>query len=147
MPEISAFCPVCGRSVNAPPTLLADDTRDVVLGALAYVTVLPAILFLIPALRSSRFVRFHSWQSVFFAVAAAVAAFVMKLLFAVFSILPVIGFLLAWLSVGVSFIAIVMIWVALAVKAAQGQSYGLPVIGRVAAQLAGYELSSDSSVV
>ena len=100
-------------------------------------TVLPAILFLVPALRSSRFVRFHSWQSVFFAVAAAMTAFVMKLLFAIFSILPVIGFLLAWLSVGVSFIAIAMIWVALAVKAAQGQSYELPVIGRMAAQLAG----------
>src|SRR5436309_3254037 len=96
MPEISAFCPVCGRSVNAPPALRATDTRDAVLGAFAYVTVLPAILFLVPALRSSRFVRFHSWQSVFFAVAAAIAAFVMKLLFAIFSILPVIGFLLAW---------------------------------------------------
>ena len=123
--------------MNAPPALRAADTRDAVLGALAYVTVLPAILFLVPELRSSRFVRFHSWQSVFLAVAAAMTAFVMKLLFAIFSILPVIGFLLAWLSVGVAFIAIAVIWLVLAVKAAQGQSYELPVIGRMAAQLAG----------
>jgi uncharacterized membrane protein len=136
MPEISAFCPVCGRSVSAPPALSAADTREAILGALAYVTVLPAIVFLIPVLKCSRFVRFHSWQSVFFAVATAATAFLIKLLFPIFSILPVIGFLLAWLSVGVAFIAMVVTWVALTVKAVQGQSYVLPVIGHMAARLA-----------
>jgi uncharacterized membrane protein len=136
MPEISGFCPGCGRSVIAPGALIAVDRRDAFLGALAYVTVLPAILFLVPALKGSRFVRFHSWQSVFFAIATALTAFGVRLLFAIFSILPVIGFLVAWLSVGVAFIAIVVIWVALTVKAIQGQSYELPVIGRMAAQLA-----------
>jgi uncharacterized membrane protein len=137
MPEISAFCPVCGRSVSAPAPLSAADTRDALLGASAYVAVVPAIVFLIPMLKRSRFVRFHSWQSVFFALATVVTAFLIRVLFAIFSILPVIGFLLAWLSVGVAFIAIVMIWVALTVKTARGQSYELPVIGRVAARLAG----------
>jgi len=137
MPEISAFCPGCGRRVNTSESLSAGDTRDAALGALAYLGVAPAILFLaLPALKSSRFVRFHSWQSVFFGVATLVLAFLIKLLFAILSVLPVIGFLLAWLSVGVGLIAIVVIWIALAVKAAQGQSYELPIMGRMAARLA-----------
>ena len=137
MPEISAFCPGCGRSVKAPELLSAADARDALLGALAYVTVLPAILLLaVPALKSSRFVRFHSWQSVFFTIATAIVGFVVKLVFVIFSILPAIGFLLAWLSVGVASIALVVIWAVLAVKAVQGQSYELPVLGRMAAQLA-----------
>ena len=117
--------------------LTATDARDALLGALAYLTVVPAILFLaVPAFRSSRFVRFHSWQSVFFAIATAIAGFLVKLVFMIFSILPAIGFLLAWLSVGVASIALVIIWVVLAVKAVQGQSYELPVLGRMAARLA-----------
>ena len=137
MPEISAFCPGCGRSVNAPEELSAATARDAVMGGLAYVTVVPAIVFLaVPALRSNRFVRLHSWQSVFFFAAAAVMALLIKVLFAIFSILPAIGFLVAWLSVGVTFIAMVMVWVVLAVKAVQGQSYELPVLGRIAARLA-----------
>jgi uncharacterized membrane protein len=137
MPETSIFCPGCGRSVNAPEAPSAADTRDALLGGLAYVTVIPAILFLaVPALKGSRFVRFHSWQSVFFGIATAVTVFLIKLLFTILSLLPVVGFLLAWLSVGVAFIGIVVTWVALAAKAVQGQSYELPVIGRKAAQLA-----------
>jgi uncharacterized membrane protein len=137
MPDISEFCPGCGRSVGAPQALGTADSRDAVLSALAYLTVVPAIVFLaVPAVNRSRFVRFHSWQSIFFVAAAAITVLVMKLLFGVFSVLPAIGLLLAWLCVGVLFIAIMVIWVLLTVKAAQGQSYELPVIGSMAAQLA-----------
>jgi uncharacterized membrane protein len=137
MPEISVFCPGCGRSVGAPKVLQAADSRDALLAALAYLTVAPAIVFLaIPAVNRSRFVRFHSWQSIFFASAAAITALVMKLLFGVFAVLPAIGLLLAWLCVGVTFIGTVVLWVLLTIKAAQGQSYELPVIGSMAAQLA-----------
>jgi uncharacterized membrane protein len=137
MPEISAFCPGCGRSVNAPEELSAASARDAVLGGLSYVTVVPAIVFLaVPAFRSNRFVRLHSWQSVFFFAAAAVTALVLKVLFAVFSILPGIGFLVAWLLVGVTFLAMMMLWVVLTLKAVQGQSYELPILGRIASRLA-----------
>ena len=136
MPDVSAFCPVCGRPVSAPGTLVAPGTRDALLGGLAYVTVVPAILFLaVPPLKSSRFVRFHSWQSLFFAAAVVVAAVLVKVLFAVLSILPMIGFLAAWLSIGVAFIAVAVLWVVLPLKALQGQSYELPVLGSIAARL------------
>ncbi len=122
--------------MGAPAALRAADSMEALLAALAYLVV-PAILFLaLPSIHRGRFVRFHSWQSIFFAAAAAVSVLVMKLLFGVFSILPAVGLLLAWLCVGVLFIAIVVIWVLLTVKAAQGQSYELPVIGSMAAQLA-----------
>ena len=137
MPDISAFCPVCGRPVSATTASTVPWTRDALLGGLAYVTVVPAVMFLaVPVLKSSRFVRFHSWQSLFFAVGVAAAALLAKFLFAALSILPWIGFLAAWLFVGLTFIAIAVIWIVLPVKALQGQSYELPVLGRVAARLA-----------
>lgn len=100
-------------------------------------TIVPAIVFLaVPALRSSRFVRFHCWQSLFFAAAAAIAGLLAKFVFAILSLLPAIGFLLAWLSIGVTFLAVSLIWVVLTVKALQGQSYELPVLGGLALKLA-----------
>ncbi len=137
MPDISEFCPGCGRPVGAPKTLPAADSHEALLATLAYVAVVPAILFLAsPALNRSRFVRFHSWQSILFATATAITALVIRLLFGVFSILPAIGLLLAWLCVGVACIGTAVLWLLLTVKAAQGQSYELPVIGTMATQLA-----------
>jgi uncharacterized membrane protein len=137
MPDISAFCPVCGRPVGASLASPAQGTRDALLGGLAYLTVIPAIVFLaVPAFKSSRFVRFHSWQSVFFAAAATVAGLLVKFLFAVLSMLPLIGFLAACLVVGITVIAVAAIWVVLPVKALQGQNYELPVLGGIAAAMA-----------
>ena len=135
MPDVSAFCPACGISVAEPHP--AVNSRDRALGALVYVGLIPAIiLLLIPALRGNRFVRFHSWQSLLFAVSTGILALILKILFAIFSILPVIGFLLAWLSLGLGFLAVVVLWVVLVTKAAQGQTYELPLIGPLAARLA-----------
>jgi len=137
MPEISVFCPSCGRSTIAGQGPTADSNRDSILGALAYVAVVPAIVFLaFPAIRSRYFVRFHAWQSVLFVVATALVAGVFRLLFVILSILPVIGFLIAWLSSGLGFLAILFLWAVLVTKAAQGQSYELPVIGPLATRLA-----------
>ena len=136
MPDISAFCPVCGRPVIAPDTSQVE-ARDALLGGLAYLTVIPAIVFLaVPALKGSRFVRFHSWQSILFAVTAAASALLVKFLFTALSILPWIGFLAACLLVGLTSLAIVVIWVVLPVKALQGQNYELPLLGGIAARLA-----------
>lgn len=137
MPEVSVFCPKCGRSVSAGPELNATASGDALLAAIAYVAIVPPILFLlIPATKRSRFVRFHSWQSLLFALATAIIGLVAKLLFLFFPILPGIGFLFAWLSAGVISIAVFVLWVVLVVKAAQGRGYELPVIGPLAAQLA-----------
>src|SRR3954467_2806223 len=135
MPDVSAYCPVCGLAVSETPT--AVNSRDRALGALAYVGLIPAIiLLLIPTLRGNRFVRFHSWQSVLFTVASALLGLALKLLVVILAILPVVGFLLAWLSLGIGSMGIFILWAVLFVKAAQGHHYELPVIGPLAEQLA-----------
>ena len=138
MPDISVFCPECGRTVKSnAESLRAINPGAAFFGAVAYITFLPAAVFLlIPRLRRDTFVRFHCWQSVFFAIATALAALAMRLLFALLSLLPGIGFLLACLSVGVVSIGFVVLWVVLVGKAALGQSYNLPWIGTQAARLA-----------
>jgi uncharacterized membrane protein len=136
MPDVSAFCPACGLSVAETPG--AVNSRDKALGALAYIGLVPAvILLLIPALRGNRFVRFHSWQSVLFTIASALLGLALKLFFVILAILPVVGFLLAWLSLGIGSIGIFILWILLVVKAALGHSYQLPLIGPLAEQLAG----------
>ena len=136
MPDVSAFCPACGLSVAA--TSGAVNSRERALGALAYVGLIPAIvLLLIPALTGNRFVRFHSWHSILFTIASALLGLVLKLLFVVLAILPVVGFLLAWLLAGIGSIGIFILWVALLIKAALGNYYQLPMIGPFAEQLAG----------
>jgi uncharacterized membrane protein len=107
------------------------------MGAFAYVAVVPAVVFLaVPPLRSSRFVRFHSWQSIFFALASAIAALVTRLLFFAFSVIPFVGFLLAWLSIGLVALGIVVLWGVLVLKAGLGEVFELPWIGPLAAHLA-----------
>jgi uncharacterized membrane protein len=135
MPDVSAFCPACGVSVAETPG--AVNSRDRALGTLAYVGLVPAIiLLLIPALRGNRFVRFHSWQSVLFTIASALLGLVLKLLFVILAILPVVGFLLAWLLLGIGSMGIFFLWVVLLIKAALGNYYQLPLIGPLAEQLA-----------
>jgi len=134
MPDVSSFCPACGLSVAGEYATVSP--RDKLLGAIAYVGIVPAIvLLLVPALRRDRFVRFHSWQSVLFSASSLVLALALKLFFVVFSVLPVVGFLLAWLSLGIGSLGIVILWIALVVKAAQGHGYELPFIGSAATRL------------
>jgi len=145
MPEISAFCPGCGRSVDHLGTgdpISAARVGDSILGILAYIAVLPAILFLVvPRLGTSRFVRFHSWQSILFAGASGVAALATRLLFVALSVIPFGGFLLAWLLIGLVALAIVVLWGVLVLKAALGEAFELPWLGPVAAHLASKESS------
>ena len=136
MPDISAFCPACGSSVAAEK-FSASDPRERVLGTLAYIGLLPALVFLaVPALRRNPFIRFHSWQAVFFSGSSILLGLALRLLFVLFSMLPIVGFLLAWLSLGIGALGIVTLWVVLVVKAAQGQQYELSLIGPLAAQFA-----------
>jgi len=141
MPDISAFCPGCGHSVQqvGEPLMGVANPQDALLGALAYLTFLPAIVFLaLHAFQSKTFVRFHAWQSIFFAVATVIIGLAMRMIFAILSFVPFVGFLFAWLSVGLVFLAIVVLWAVLVVKAGQGQAYELPWLGHYAAQLSEY---------
>src|SRR5438874_1596611 len=101
MPEVSEFCPACGRTVSheagvaeAPPPGL--KTR--LAGAAAYVTVIPAAFFLVMApYKREPFVRFHAFQSIVLAVAGMLIAGSLRLMWIPLSMLPM-GLLIAALT-------------------------------------------------
>jgi hypothetical protein len=71
IPAGASVCPACSRS-TAPvaAAVQASGLSDNIAGALAYVTIIPAILFLVlEPHNKNRFIRFHSFQCIFFAVA------------------------------------------------------------------------------
>lgn len=147
MPEISVFCPGCGRSVRPEPADVpvleagvAPLSLDALLGAIAYLTLVPAIvLLLVPQTKRKRFLRFHAWQSIAFVIASAIIGVLARLLFAGLSLFPFGGYLLGWLHAGVVSLALFFTWILLVVKAALGEEYELPWIGPLALRFAGGE--------
>ena len=107
-------------------------------GALAYLTFVPAVVFLVfDPYSKNRFVRFHSIQSLLLWAASVLFAIALKLASVVLFIIPVLGPLLVWLVSTVVLLAAVVIWVVLVVKALQGEMFKLPMLGDFAAQQAG----------
>jgi uncharacterized membrane protein len=109
-----------------PPQAAQSGLSDTAAGALAYITIIPAIIFLLvePYNRNS-FVRFHSWQSIFLGIVAFAISFI--------NVIPILGqmvFLLGMLALFVG-------WIVALLKALKGEKYQLPIIGKYAAQQAG----------
>src|SRR5215475_4874621 len=117
MPDISAFCPACGRSTLSVPLNALNlnlNFEDRLLSAVAYLGVVPGMVFiLVPAFRPKSFLRFHSWQSILFAASSLVLAVALRFLFLAFSVVPFVGFLIGWLSLGIGFLGILTLWVVL----------------------------------
>lgn len=137
IPE-GAVCPKCA-SVQAAGTPAAAGTppdsglTDNVAGALAYVTIIPAIVFLIlEPFNKKRFVRFHSWQCIAFAVAWTV----LWIALGIIGHIPVLGWatVLLWPLIS---LAGLILWIILVLKAYQGQMFKLPVVGDFAEKQAG----------
>jgi uncharacterized membrane protein len=123
----------------APAPGVPVPSRDRLTAALAYVTfifafipVLAIVFVLIEPLKRNRFVRFHSFQSIFFSVATILAAIFLRILYPLLALIPVVGYLLAWLSMAVAFLGWGILWLVLLVKALQGETFRLPGIGSLA---------------
>jgi uncharacterized membrane protein len=147
-----AFCSVCGaqsadgatacaacagRTATAPPvpqaTASTGGMTDNVAGMLAYITIIPAIIFLVmEPYNKSRFVRFHAWQNIFLHVAAIAIWIILMILTVAASIVPIIGHLIVMLLGFVVWVGFFVLWIILLMKANQGQMYKLPVIGDLA---------------
>lgn len=130
-------CPACaGRAAATVPPVATASTggmADNVAGMLAYITIIPAIIFLVmEPYNKSRFVRFHSWQNIFFHAAWIVAWIALMILSAVLAFIPILGHLIAFLMWMVLAFGGVIIWVILLIKANGGQMYKLPFIGDLA---------------
>ena len=144
-----AFCPTCGTQIVDGATCpkcaggaaqstsvavpAAAGLTDNVAGALAYVTIIPAIIFLVlEPFNKKRFIRFHSFQCIFYSV----AWMVIDIVLAIIGRIPFLGWatLFLWPLVTLALLVILLI---LALKAYQGQMFKLPVIGDIAEQQAG----------
>jgi len=137
MPDTAAFCPGCGRSMDAPerlPEKVGFLTENIA-GALAYLSFIPAVIFLlVEPYRSHRFVRFHSIQCLLCWLAAILIACVLRLLALVIFWIPLLGPLLLALVATLSALAAFVLWIVLIVKAAQTEMFKLPWIGNYADQ-------------
>ena len=140
MPETAVFCPGCGRSMltEARAQGKVGAFPESVAGALAYVSFIPAVIFLVlDPYNKNRFVRFHSVQCLLLWAATAALAIALKLASVVLFIIPVLGPLLVLLVSMVVGLAAVVIWFVLVIKAFQGEMFKLPMLGDLAEQYAG----------
>ncbi len=106
-----------------------------VAGALAYLTFIPAIVFLLrPPYRQNPFVRFHSVQCLLVWVVVLASAAAIRLLAVLLYMIPVVGPLFVWIISIVASLAAFVLWLVLVVKAAQGEWFKLPELGEFAEQ-------------
>jgi len=135
MPDAAAFCPGCGRRMIVAPASVgpAGLLKENVTAALAYVTFIPAIVFLLrKPFKTNHFVRFHSCQSIYLTLAGVVVGIVLRTVFYLLSLIPHGGQLLAWLAIMTVPLGWLILWLVVVVKAWQGELFKLPVIGHLA---------------
>jgi uncharacterized membrane protein len=116
-----------GIAMSEPKSATFSDNAA---GAIAYITVFPAIAFLILVpYKKSPFVRFHAWQSIFLNFFLYVVSYLLSI------VLPMcrLNSLLAYVSVN-WFLAIfwLVVWIFFSVSALRGKSYKMPILGRLA---------------
>jgi uncharacterized membrane protein len=130
----SGNCSNCGWSMPAapPPPQVASVLQDKLAAALCYVTFIPAILALvIEPYRRRRFVRFHSFQSIFFFGATVVVLLALGLLSPI-----ILGHLVTLLLLMLFALGWSILWLVLVAKALQGEYFMLPQMGSRALQWA-----------
>ena len=134
IPEGATVCPACASRGAGPAVATAppQGMTDNVAGMLAYVTFIPAIIFLVVApYNRNRFIRFHSFQCIFLCV----ALFVLHLGLGVLSVVPFLAVITFPIHMLINLGAFIL-WIVLLLKANQGQMYKLPFIGDLAEQQA-----------
>jgi uncharacterized membrane protein len=146
----NAFCNHCGAPMAAatsqaapagagattpPPTYAVQPVAsgsglsENAAGAIAYLTIIPAIIFLIiEPYNRIPFVRFHSWQSIGLCVAAFVLQVIVSIIETMAHFIPgtVFLFMLVHFAIG---LGIFLVWLFVILKASKGEWYKLPFIG------------------
>jgi len=134
-PDGSTVCPACSRSgapAVRPAQATAGGLTDNLAGALAYLFI-PAIVFLaMEPYNRNHFVRFHSFQSIFYCVALIALSVALSIL----TFIPIIGLILIPVHLLIGLGGFV-VWIILTLKAYQGQMFKLPVVGDMAEKQAG----------
>jgi uncharacterized membrane protein len=124
-PQPPAYVPPpASNSGGLPPNTAA---------ALAYITIIPAIIFLvIEPYNKIPLVRFHSFQSIALGVTAFVISIAFTILQLVLGHIPFLACLTGILFLGIHlllFLGFFVAWLICILKASKGEWYKLPVIG------------------
>jgi uncharacterized membrane protein len=145
MADNAAYCPACNRAVSvgggaaaAPAQAPAAGLADNVAGALAYVTIIPAIIFLVAApYNQNRFIKFHSLQCIFLCAASIVLSFGLSMVGGMLSAVSgILGLVILPVDLVVG-LGLFVAWILCIIKAYGNQAFKLPVIGNIAASQAG----------
>ncbi|MGD0796375.1 MAG: hypothetical protein ABR910_01515 [Acidobacteriaceae bacterium] len=148
--SLSGFCPHCGANLaaaapapapasaaySAPPPgyppaqpAASSGLTPNAAAAVAYITVIPAILFLvIEPYNKIPLVRFHSFQSIALAVIWFALWVCMFFLHMVLLFVPFIHLLIFPVELLI-FFGLFIAWLIVLLKASQGEFYKLPIIG------------------
>ncbi len=121
---------------DEPNTAANSGLSEDAASGIAYLTFIPAIIFLVVApYNTNPKVKFHAWQSIFLGcvlIIAWILCFVLAFIFA-FIPIPFLGFLVDLVLI----LGLVVIWILCVVKAFSGQRFVVPVIGALAEKQAG----------
>jgi uncharacterized membrane protein len=115
----------------------ASGLSDNAAGAIAYLTIIPAIIFLlVEPFNKNSFVRFHSFQCLFLCGVAIVTDIALGILSMIVTMIFPLAFLTVflWPLLGLFWIAVVILCI---INAYQGKRFSLPFIGPLAAKQAG----------
>ncbi len=114
----------------APPPVAASGLSDTAAAAIAYITIIPALIFLIiEPYNKIPFVRFHSIQCLGLAVVSFVLHMGVYILGSILRVIPIFGAIIGGLLHLAVMVCIFVAWLMCIVKASQGQWFKLPVIG------------------
>jgi uncharacterized membrane protein len=147
MAEGTTFCGSCGAPVGgaAPSAPAAAPSADGtgltsnMAGALAYFTFIPAIIFLVvDPYKNDKFIRFHSFQSIFLSVVFIGFSIIWTILTIMLGIVSmgILAGLMGLLHLLI-FLGFFCIWLFLVWKAYQNEVFKAPIIGPLAAKQAG----------
>ena len=112
-----------------PPVAASSGLSENAAAAIAYITVIPAIVFLIiEPYNRIPFVRFHSWQSIGLCVAAFVLQVIITIMETMAHFIPGIALLFSLIHLAIG-LGLFIVWLVVIVKASRGEWYKLPFIG------------------
>jgi uncharacterized membrane protein len=116
------------------PSAAQSGLSENAAGGLAYITIIPAIIFLVAEpYNKSSYIRFHSWQCLFMALAWFVIDIVVLIFGSFLSFFRLLTFGLYPLIS----LAMLILWIMVLIKAFNGERFKLPIIGDLAAKQAG----------
>ncbi len=116
---------------QTPPP--ADGLSDNSASGLAYLTIIPAIIFLIAAPYNQKpIIKFHAWQC----IGLAIAYFVVMIARIILHFIPFVGWIIGIFAL-LCYLGIFILWLICMLNAFQGKIFKVPVLGDFAAKQAG----------